>query len=63
VEAFGHIVQLNTLGIEFESTVYFFANAGIRKNLPGRTGWLNRLRLGLVDYDQALYLAPYDFEP
>ncbi len=62
VETFGHVVLIDTLGIKFESTVYFFTNPGIRKNLLGRVGWLDRIRLGLVDYDQMLYLAPYDSE-
>ena len=43
--------------------VYFFADGQINKNLLGRTGWLDRVRLGLFEYDQQLYLAPYDFEP
>jgi hypothetical protein len=26
-------------------------------------GWLDRIRFGLVDRDQTLYLAEYDFSP
>jgi hypothetical protein len=26
----------------------------------GRVGWLDRVRLGLVDHDGSLYLAPYN---
>lgn len=63
VQAFGHVVSLNVLDIEFESMVYFFADERINKNLLGRAGWLDRVRFGLVDHDQELYLAPYDFEP
>ena len=62
VETFGHVVSMDSLGIQFESTVYFFANPGIRKNLLGRVGWLDRIRLGLVDYDQMLYLAQYEIQ-
>jgi hypothetical protein len=36
------------------------ADPAIKKNLLGRTGWLNRIRLGIVDHDRELYLAPYD---
>jgi hypothetical protein len=43
--------------------VYFFADERINKNLLGRIGWLDRVRFGLVDHDEELYLAPYDFEP
>jgi hypothetical protein len=42
--------------------VYFFADDGIRKNLLGRTGWLDRVRFGLVDYDSKFYVAAYDFQ-
>ena len=60
VDAFGHIVELEVLGLNFESMVYFFGDERINKNLLGRAGWLDRIRLGLVDYDGELYLAPYD---
>jgi hypothetical protein len=60
-EAFGHDVLMNVLGIEFETQVFFFADPEIRKNVLGRRGWLDRIRLGLVDYDQTLYLASYNF--
>jgi hypothetical protein len=26
----------------------------------GRVGWLNRVRLGLIDYDGRLFLSAYD---
>jgi hypothetical protein len=59
-DAFGHIVELEVLGLKVESMVYFFGDERINKNLLGRIGWLDRIRLGLVDHDGALYLAPYD---
>lgn len=61
VEAFGHIVELEVLGLKVESMVYFFGDERINKNLLGRIGWLGRIRLGLVDHDGELYLAPYDY--
>jgi hypothetical protein len=60
VDAFGHAVELQVLGLTFESIVYFFADERINKNLLGRAGWLDRIRLGLVDHDGELYLAAYD---
>ena len=60
VAAFGHVVELEVLGLKFESIVYFFADERINKNLLGRAGWLDRIRLGLVDHDSELYLAAYD---
>lgn len=58
--AYGHELTISTLGLETNSTVYFFADEAIRKNVLGRRGWLDRVRLAVVDYEQVLYLAPYD---
>lgn len=52
-----------SMDIAFESMVYFFADERIKRNLLGRAGWLDRVRLGLVDYDRVLYLAGYDTDP
>jgi len=60
VEAFGHPLTIETLGLSFESVVYFFADEHINKNLLGRVGWLDRIRIGLIDHDGVLYLASYD---
>ena len=34
----------------------------LRRNLLGRRGWLQLLRLGIVDYGNELYLSRYDDE-
>jgi predicted aspartyl protease len=60
VDAFGHLVTIETLGLNFESVVYFFADERINKNLLGSLGWLDRIRIGVIDYDGLLYLASYD---
>lgn len=62
VETFGHLVELDVLGLKVESMVYFFADERIARNLLGRTGWLDRVRFGLVEHDLELYVASYDFE-
>jgi len=62
VEAFGHLVHIAVFDMRFESMVYFFADARIKKNLLGRIGWLNRVRIGSVDHDAEIYLSPYDAE-
>ena len=59
-EAFGHDVEITVLGITIFSTVCFFADASINKNVLGRVGWLDRFRVGLVDHDRALYMAAYN---
>lgn len=58
--AYGHELTLVALGVEVHTLVYFFENPNIRRNVLGRNGWLNRVRLGLVDYDSVVYLSAYD---
>lgn len=58
--AYGHSVTLHTLGMEFDSIVYFAESYGLRQNLLGREGWLQKIRLAIVDYDSEIYLSPYN---
>jgi hypothetical protein len=60
LEAFGHEVTLQTGQLVFQSAVYFAKYPGLPRNLLGRRGWLRNLRLGLIDYDNLLYLSAYD---
>ncbi len=60
LDAFGHEVTLQTGQLVFQSTVYFAKYPGLPRNLLGRRGWLRNLRLGLIDYDNLLYLSAYD---
>ena len=58
--AYGHEVSLNTLGHEFLVTAYFAPFHGFVRNVLGRHGWLDKVRLGIVDYDGKLYISAYD---
>lgn len=60
LEAFGHEVTLQTGHLVFQSIVYFAKYPDLPRNLLGRRGWLRNLRLGLIDYDNLLYLSDYD---
>lgn len=60
IEAFGHEVTLQTCDLAFTGFVYFAKHPGLRRNLLGRQGWLRQLRIGIVDYDNLLYLSRYD---
>ena len=62
IEAYGHMVTIRVLGIHAEALVFFFADERINKNVVGRPGWLDRLRFGLIEHDQQLFLASYDDE-
>ena len=59
-QAFGHEVEIDVLGVVISSVVYFYADANFGRNVLGRRGWLDRVRLGIVDHDSELYLAPYN---
>ncbi|MFN7945888.1 MAG: hypothetical protein U0Z53_11090 [Blastocatellia bacterium] len=58
--AYGHEITLIVLGIEVTATVYFAAEKNFPINVLGRQGWLDRVRLGLVDYEGRLYLSDYN---
>jgi len=58
--AFGHSVTLSTFDWEFDSLVYFVQNYNLPRNLLGREGWLQKMRVAVVDYDAELYLSSYD---
>lgn len=60
---YGHQVSLSTLGISLDTTVYFAENPQFVRNVLGRQGWMDRLRLGVVDYEGKLYLSGYDDLP
>jgi hypothetical protein len=47
--AFGHEITLSVLNIETVSTVYFAKEESFTRNVLGRQGWLDRVKLGLVD--------------
>jgi hypothetical protein len=59
-KAYGHEVTLVTFDLAFEVMVYFAADYGLSRNLLGRNGWLQQVRLGLCDYDEMLYVSAYD---
>jgi len=59
-DTFGHTVNLFVLGIETEATVYFAAEDSFYLNILGRQGWLDRVKLGLIDYEGKLLLSAYE---
>lgn len=58
--AYGHTVTLSVLGKEFDAMVFFAAEETFSRNVLGRAGCLNQLRVGIVDYEGKLYLARFD---
>jgi Aspartyl protease len=59
-DAYGHTVTLETLHYSFDVTVYFAAHESFTRNVLGRRGWLDQVRLGLVEYEGKLYVSRYD---
>ncbi|MGH9751482.1 MAG: hypothetical protein ACREA2_01755 [Blastocatellia bacterium] len=45
----------------YETThlVYFTKYPNLPRNLLGRQGWLRNLKLGVIDYENLLYLSAY----
>lgn len=56
--AYAHEIELETLGLRFQSYVYFAESYAVNRNLLGRQGWLQLVRLGLDDYKSEIYLSP-----
>jgi predicted aspartyl protease len=57
--AYQHEVTIQTLGIEFSAVVFFAQDSTFNRNFLGRSGWLDRLRIAIVDYDRLLFVSPY----
>jgi hypothetical protein len=56
---FGHELNLEVLGLELYTKVYFIAEKGISRNILGRLGFLNNVLFGLIDYEGKLLLSQY----
>jgi hypothetical protein len=56
---YGHEVTLSVAEFEFNTIVFFPSDLEIRRNILGRFGWLDRVVLGMVDYEGKLYLSKY----
>lgn len=59
---YGHSLILEAFGLAFETTIYFAEHEDFARNVLGRRGWLDRLRIGLVEYEGRLYVSRYDEE-
>ena len=57
--AFEHRIEISTFGFIWEASVCFIAEEEIKRNILGRIGWLDRVKLGLVDYEGKLLLSQY----
>lgn len=61
-QAFGHWLTMTALGFQFDVMVYFAADENIRRSVLGRRGFIDQLRLCLIEHDGELYISKYDDE-
>lgn len=54
---YGHFVTFSVAGFYFEGLVYFAKDYTFKRNVLGRVGFLNRMLIGLNDYEGKLYLS------
>ena len=58
--AFGHELIMEILDQELLAVVFFYAEPEKTKNVLGRNGFLNQIRLALIDHDSAVYCSFYN---
>ena len=61
-QTYGHEVILSVFDFEWEAVVYFAESESFSLNVLGRFGFLDRLRVAVVDYEEQLYLGLYGQE-
>ena len=61
-QVFGHSLTMTALGFQFDVMVYFAADESIRRSVLGRGGFIDQLRLCLIEHDGELYISKYDNE-
>ena len=58
-DAYAHDVVLSILEVETYTKVCFAKEESFTRNVLGRGGWLDRVKLGLIDYEGKLLLSAY----
>jgi hypothetical protein len=58
--AYGHNVTLSVLNFNFDSLVYFAKDEDFTRDVLGRHGFLNKVQIGIRDYQGELYVSRND---
>jgi hypothetical protein len=58
LHTYGHEVSIKSFGHEHTAFVFFAGAHGHRRNLLGRSGWIQHFGIALFDYESLLYLRP-----
>jgi hypothetical protein len=53
-------VTLSGLGFELDVMVFFAVDEWFNRDVLGRHGWIQQLKLGVVDYEGKLYVGKYN---
>ena len=59
---FGHRLTMTALGLQLDVLVYFAADEDIRRSVLGRRGFIDQLRLCLIEHDGEFYISKFDDE-
>lgn len=57
---YGHEVTLSAFGFQFDAMVFFAVDEWFNRDVLGRFGWMQLLKLGVIDYEGKLFIASYD---
>lgn len=58
-KVFGFRMTLEVENFQFDSLVYFAEDENFKRNVLGQHGFLELVKLGLIDYEGKLYLSRY----
>ncbi|MCI0486156.1 MAG: retroviral-like aspartic protease family protein [Blastocatellia bacterium] len=59
-KVYRHEVTMEISDYTFDVRVCFAADEGFNRNVLGRHGFLDRVKLGIIDYEGKLYLSSYN---
>lgn len=57
-QTYGYELTLSLFDLEWQAVVYFADDDSFSLNVLGRIGFLDRLKIGMVDYEELIYLEP-----
>ena len=57
--AYGHEIVIKFSNLEWEAVVYFAQDESFPVSVLGRNGFLNKINIAIIDYEQLLFLKSY----
>ena len=59
-DVYGHELTMSCFEWQINLIVYFAQQEEIRRNVLGRTGWIQQFRLAIIDHDSLLHISHYN---